>query len=232
MNAPPPNPPDPASGPGPFFRWAHGLALAGDPRMEPLGALGPAFDSGLEELARSVRRSIWHMTYRPTWSEVRMARPLAEVARRRGIDARYITDRVTTARLPLLVTHHHPYLREHPVAAPALLVDGRALFVGAPTGHTLAGQVWKCTAGPVLQAAARVLDGVWQAATPPPGDPAFTRRMVEVAFLLTDGASDREIAKALAVSERTVSADIAELTKRLGARNRAHAIALIGDSGP
>ena len=52
--------------------------------------------------------------------------------------------------------------------------------------------------------------------------------MVEIGFLLTDGATDREIAKALGVSERTVSAQVAEITRRLGARNRGHAIALIG----
>ncbi|MBD3785332.1 MAG: hypothetical protein IE926_20700, partial [Micrococcales bacterium] len=63
---------------GAYFRWVHGLAVAGDPRMRSLGGLAPAFDAGVGELARSVRRSVWHMTFRPTWSEVRMARPLAE----------------------------------------------------------------------------------------------------------------------------------------------------------
>jgi DNA-binding NarL/FixJ family response regulator len=52
--------------------------------------------------------------------------------------------------------------------------------------------------------------------------------MVDIAFLLTEGASDREIARHLHVSERTVSADVAEIVRRLGARGRAHAIAVIG----
>ena len=58
-------------------------------------------------------------------------------------------------------------------------------------------------------------------------EPPFTRRMVDIAFLLVDGATDREIARALGVSERTVSADVREMSRRLGARSRAHAIALI-----
>ena len=51
--------------------------------------------------------------------------------------------------------------------------------------------------------------------------------MVDIALLLVDGATDREIAGALGVSERTVSADVREVIRRLGARSRAQAIALI-----
>ncbi len=51
--------------------------------------------------------------------------------------------------------------------------------------------------------------------------------MVDIAFRLVDGATDREIARALGVSERTVSSDVREMSRRLGARSRAHAIALI-----
>ena len=38
--------------------------------------------------------------------------------------------------------------------------------------------------------------------------PPFTPRMVDIALLLVDGATDREIARSLGVSERTVSADV------------------------
>ena len=48
-------------------------------------------------------------------------------------------------------------------------------------------------------------------------EPPFTRRMVDIAFLLVDGATDREIARTLGVSERTVSADVREMSLRLGA---------------
>ena len=64
-------------------------------------------------------------------------------------------------------------------------------------------------------------------AVPEGEQPPFTRRMVDIALLLVDGATDREIARSLGVSERTVSADVREMSRRLGARSRAHAIALI-----
>ncbi|MGG5258585.1 helix-turn-helix transcriptional regulator [Phycicoccus avicenniae] len=217
-----------------YFRWVHGLATSQDRRMTPLGALAPAFDGGIAALAGSIRRSVWHMTFRPTWSEVRMARPLAEVSRRRGIDARYVADRLASARLPMLASHHSPYFRNHPVVAPLLVVDTRTVFIGAPPGHELAGEVWTSTAPQVVDGAVRVFDAVWRSAVAPHAEDEapFTRRMVDVAFMLTDGASDREIARSMGISERTVSAEVAEITKRLGARNRAHAIALIGDAGP
>jgi DNA-binding CsgD family transcriptional regulator len=58
-------------------------------------------------------------------------------------------------------------------------------------------------------------------------EPPFTRRMIDIAFHLIDGATDREIARALGVSERTVSSDVREMSNRIGARSRAQAIALI-----
>ena len=51
--------------------------------------------------------------------------------------------------------------------------------------------------------------------------------MVDIALLLVEGATDREIARSLGVSERTVSGDLRQMCARLGARSRAHAIALI-----
>ncbi len=44
-------------------------------------------------------------------------------------------------------------------------------------------------------------------------DPPFTPRMVDIALLLVDGATDREIARSLGVSERTVSADVREMSQ-------------------
>ena len=57
--------------------------------------------------------------------------------------------------------------------------------------------------------------------------PPFTPRMVEVAQLLLRGATDRQIARELRVSERTVSAEVSEITRRLGATSRANAVARI-----
>ena len=71
---------------------------------------------------------------------------------------------------------------------------------------------------------------VWADAEPavPAGEaPPFTRRMVAIGIRVADGATDRQIARELGVSERTVSAEVREMSRRLGARNRTHAIALI-----
>lgn len=66
-----------------------------------------------------------------------------------------------------------------------------------------------------------------QPAVPEGTRPPFTPRMVEIGLRLVDGATDREIARALGVSERTVSADVHEMSRRLGARSRAHAVAMV-----
>ena len=98
--------------------------------------------------------------------------------------------------------------------------------MGDATGET----VWTSDDPAMVARAVSFFEEVWRAAVPavPVGEePPFTRRMVEIAVRLVDGATDREIARALGVSERTVSADVREMSRRLGARSRAHAIALI-----
>ena len=49
--------------------------------------------------------------------------------------------------------------------------------------------------------------------------------MMDIAWLLADGASDRVISRELGNSERTVSTEVREIGHRLGGANRAHAIA-------
>lgn len=213
-----------------FFRWAHALVLAGDERFQDVGPVDASLRQGLDDLASSVRRSVWHLTYLPTWGQVRSARRLATVAARGDVDGRYVTDVRSLQRLPMLTSHHRAARVSH-VVAPLLVIDARLVFIGAPRGHELAAHAWRTTAPAVVGAAIRCVETVWTTATPavPPGEhPPFTRRMVDIGFLLTDGSTDAEIARQLNVSARTVSADVAEIVRRLGARNRAHAIALIG----
>lgn len=222
--------PAPGEDPRAFFRWVWGLALSGDPRLTPAGSVPALLGERAAAAGAELRHSLWHMTHLPTWPEVRMARGLVE-RRRRGLDVRYVTTSASLARLPMLSSHHHPYLRVGPVVAPMLLLDHSLLYVGAPLGHELSGQVWSSTSGPVLTEAVRCFETTWSAAeavAPPGEEPPFTRRMVDIGFLLTEGASDREISQRLHVSQRTVSAEVAEIVRRLGARGRAHAIALIG----
>ncbi len=218
------------SDPPAFFRWIQGLAVSGDPRLTEVGSVDELLASQAEDAGSGLRHSMWHMTHLPTWPEVRAARGLTD-RRRRGLDVRYVTSERSLASLPMLSSHHHPYLRVGPVVGPMLIIDHAVVYVGAPFGHRRTGTVWSSAHPPVLSEAVRCFETTWSAArraVAPGEDPPFTRRMVDIAFLLTEGASDREIARHLHVSERTVSADVAEIIRRLGARGRAHAIALIG----
>ncbi|PKW28191.1 helix-turn-helix transcriptional regulator [Phycicoccus duodecadis] len=213
-----------------FFRWVHARLLAGDERFVRLGSVQESLTEGAEALAASVRRSLWHVTRVPHWQEARAARSLAALERRRDLDTRYVTDPRSLTRLPMLAGLH-PQGRVAHVVGPLLLVDTRLVFVGAPHGDQQAGQVWRSTSPAVVGAAATCFEAMWaeSAAVHEPGEePTFTPRMVDIGFLLTDGATDAEIARELAVSARTVSAEVAEIVRRLGARNRSHAIALIG----
>jgi DNA-binding NarL/FixJ family response regulator len=56
--------------------------------------------------------------------------------------------------------------------------------------------------------------------------PELSAREVEVLRLLRDGCSVREIATCLYLGERTIKAAINSAARRLGAHNRAHAVAL------
>jgi DNA-binding CsgD family transcriptional regulator len=219
----------PGSDPASFFRWAHRLAVAGDPRFVALGPVEALLAARADEVGRQRHTSVWHMTHLPGWPEVRAARAL--VAGRHGVDLRYVTTERSLEQLPLLSSHHHPYLRVAPVIGHLLVLDRTSAFIGAPLGHPLTGTVWTTTSPPVVAEGVRCFETVWAGARPVPApgeEPPFTRRMVAIGFLLTEGASDREIARELHVSQRTVSAEVAEMVRRLGARSRAHAIALIG----
>ena len=182
-----------------------------------------------EPLARieaTIRISMWNMQRHHT---VRLHRDNARLdvsLRRKKVDMRYVLPRrVAEGRFPL-ASSSDPDLRLAPVAHPLLIADGRRFLVGDATGET----VWTSDDPAMVARAVSFFEEVWRAAVPavPVGEePPFTRRMVEIAVRLVDGATDREIARALGVSERTVSADVREMSRRLGARSRAHAIALI-----
>ena len=147
-------------------------------------------------------------------------------ARRRGVEHRFVLPRrVAEQRCPL-VSSACDYLRLAPVAQPLMVADRRRILVGDATGET----VWTSSDPGVVAEAVELYERVWRSAAPavPAGqEPPYTTRMVEIATRLVNGATDREIARALGVSERTVSADVREMSRRLGARSRTHAIALI-----
>ena len=93
-----------------------------------------------------------------------------------------------------------------------------------------ADSMWASTDPEVVEMADQAFDAVWSVSPPavPAGDePPLTPRMVSIAFLLADGASDRLISRELGISERTVSAEVREIGRRLGTVNRSHTIARI-----
>lgn len=59
----------------------------------------------------------------------------------------------------------------------------------------------------------------------------LTGRELEVLRLLDTGASNREIAKTLFVTEATVKTHLVHVFEKLGADNRARAIAIARESG-
>jgi DNA-binding CsgD family transcriptional regulator len=63
-------------------------------------------------------------------------------------------------------------------------------------------------------------------ATPTPVAAVLSVREQEVLRLVADGLSLREIGEQLAIAEATVRTHLANANRKLGARNRAHAVAL------
>jgi DNA-binding CsgD family transcriptional regulator len=207
-----------------FPEW-HALIDAGDPRFM---LLSPVLEVN-EQLARieaSLSVSLWNMQRHHSSSIQRGVAGLDASLQRKRVDLRYVLPRRVAERRFPLVSSIVPTLRLAPVAHPLLIADGRQMVVGDSTGET----VWSCTDPETVAGAVRFFEDVWRAAEPAvaEGDePPFTRRMVDIAVRLVEGATDREIARSLGVSERTVSADVREMSTRLGARSRAQAIALI-----
>ena len=78
--------------------------------------------------------------------------------------------------------------------------------------------------------------GCWRARLALPGSPAgpatvparfdLTSREAEVLALLVKGDSNRQIARALFISERTVAVHVSRILDKLGVRNRTEAASL------
>ena len=209
---------------GLFAQW-HDLIDRGDPRFTYL-AKAHEMAEPLARLEASTRHSMWNMQRHHSVGIQRDNNDLDANLRRKEIEVRYVLPRrVAEGRFPL-ASSIDPDLRLAPVAHPLLIADRRRVVVGDSTGES----VWTSVDPEVVSRAVALFDTVWRAAEPavPAGEePPFTRRMVDIAFRLVEGATDGEIARALGVSQRTVSSDVREMSRRLGARSRAHAIALI-----
>ena len=207
-----------------FAEW-HALIEHGDPRFTFLAAV-TEMDVQVARLVPAVTHSAWKMLRHYSVYAMRDSVEADERLRRRGVEIRFILPRRIVEHRSPLASSHEPELRLAPVAHPMMVLDARLVLVGDLTGET----VWTSTDAGVVERAVSLYEWLWNAAEPavPDGEqPPFTPRMVQIAFRLVDGATDREIARSLGVSERTVSADIREMAIRLGVRSRAHVIARI-----
>lgn len=81
----------------------------------------------------------------------------------------------------------------------------------------------------ILSAAALVAAGFSVERAPAPGSdvPHLSRREMQVARLLTDGASNKVIARALDISVHTAKFHVTGIMEKLGARNRADAVSIL-----
>jgi len=67
--------------------------------------------------------------------------------------------------------------------------------------------------------------------TSPRGLEELTGRELEILGLITDGLFNREISERLVLSEETVKTHVRHVLAKLGARSRAHAVAIALRSG-
>ncbi len=214
-----------------YLTHVDALILAEDSRME---LVGPR-DSALEYLARftaTPQGRVWNLQRILSVHQVRLGSRLNARSRAQGTDLRLVVPRRALLRSPLHGCVEDP-IRVGPVPGPLLVMDAVAFFAG-PYGTPVAETFWQTRDPELVERATQAFLEVWDTAVPvaehqsrdPIGD-----RTREVALALLDGASDREIAAELGVSERTVSAEVHRVVEWLGARSRGHAIAILVGAG-
>ena len=207
---------EPAQAPGwgLFAQW-HDLIDRGDPRF--------TFSSTVEEVARAAgadggldqSRALWNMQRHWTRSTRSGESSISTTSlRRKGVETRVsiLPRRVAERRCPL-ASSHEPDLRLAPVAHPLMVCDRRLVLVGrlhggqrsgpAPTPGSSGGRSAFYETAVAARPSRRVPRGA--------GSRRSRRGWSTIALRLVDGATDREIARSLGVSERTVSADVREM---------------------
>ena len=207
-----------------FFAHVRSLLAARDPSMTFLGMTadgGRAF----AHLFENNRVSVWNMQRLMTFYSVRDGKPHTDELRRRGVSMRLVVNPASLRFCPIL-SSYSPYLRVGPIVGPLMVMDSELVVVPGTDGDS----IWTSTDRDVVDFGIRAYEAVWSAARPavPDGEePPLTPRMLEIAWLLADGAADRQISRELGISERTVSNEVREIGRRLGSSNRAHTIARI-----
>ncbi len=181
--------------------------------------------SALAVLAGQTRSTVWNMQRRLSFYALRDGRRLDEAARQRGVKSRMVVNPASLPQCPILTSYDRD-VRVGTVPFQLMVLDSRHIVLAGRDGDTM----WTSSDPDLVARAVRAYEAVWSAARPavPEGeDPPLTPRMLEICWLLADGASDRVISRTLEISERTVSNEVREIARRLGGANRAHTIARI-----
>ncbi len=216
--------PDPPTVTVAFFTHLRSRLAARDPAIRFLGMTA---DGGrvFAELLATHRGSVWNMQRLMTFHSVRDGKPQTDALRRRGVKMRLVVSPASLDLCPIL-SSYDPAVRVGPIVGPLMIMDTELVVVPGTDGDS----IWMSTDRDLVEFAVRAYEAMWSASAPavPPGEePPLTPRMVEIAWLMADGASDRQISRELGISERTVSNEVREIGRRLGAANRPHTIARI-----
>jgi DNA-binding CsgD family transcriptional regulator len=216
--------PDPPTVTVAFFTHLQSLLAAGDPSLRFLGMTA---DGGrvFAELLATQRGSVWNMQRLMSFHSMRDGKPQTDALRQRGVKLRLVVNPASLDLCPIL-SSYDPAVRVGPIVSPLMVMDTELVVVPGTDGDS----IWISTDRDVVDFAVRAYEATWSASDPavPAGEqPPLTARMLEIAWLLADGASDRQISRSLGISERTVSNEVREIGRRLGASNRAHTIARI-----
>ncbi len=207
-----------------FLTVTQSLMAGHDPSLQYLGTTHDA-GRALADLAARTRSTVWNLQRIQTFYALRDSRRLNEAARRRGVTMRLVVNPAALHTNPIL-SSFEPDVRVGPVTFPLLVIDSRQVVVSGRDGDT----IWTSSEPAFAALAVRAYEAVWSAsrrAVPEGEQPLLTPRMVDIAWLLSEGASDRVISREMDISERTVSTEVREMGRRLGTSNRAHTIARI-----
>lgn len=214
-----------------FADEARGLMLTGDPRVRLLGPRERAHHV-IDGFSTDPPRRGWNMQWTLRIKGVFEHERANAASRERGTDQRLVAPLQAFRRRPLNVHIESP-ARVGSVPYPLLVVDDRA-FLAGPLGTPQADTFWAVEDPDLVERAARAFLTVWDAAVPLEESAAprpLPPRTLQVAVRLVDGLTDKEIAADLAVSERTVSAEVRRVVEWVGARSRGHAVALLVGAG-
>ncbi|MBI5898457.1 MAG: response regulator transcription factor [Rhodocyclales bacterium] len=163
------------------------------------------------------------------WLRLDPAHPaLAQVERllaeRPGIQLIVLADQPDDEQaLPLFSAGIRAYINAHSTAANLKQVAQVVAAGGLWLGPSLMARLVAATSRALAAASATALD---------PRLSALTQRELEVARKIAGGASNKEVARALDIAERTVKAHAGAIFEKLGARDRLHLALIMNGRDP